>query len=79
VTARAAAILAIVRSTLDTVERLDDPAERDEIFGALRADLAARPSAGLCANDDDELRRLAEDRVAQLVARRPRRASGTVR
>jgi hypothetical protein len=67
----AAAIVAIGRSIRAAVERLDDPTERDEILAALRAEVFAERSAK--PDDEDELRALAEDRVARLVARRPRR------
>lgn len=67
-----AAVLAIIGSALDAVERFD-PAERDEIFGALRADLESRLHGTRRDDDDAELQALADDRVARLVARRPRR------
>jgi hypothetical protein len=73
-TGRTAATLEIFRSILDTVERIDDPAERDEIFGALRADLAARPRAGRRDDDPTDVAAIAADLAAGM--RRSRRKAG---
>lgn len=50
--ATADACIEIFRSTLDRVDRLHDPAERDRIYSALVADLRSRrPVAVSCLSD----------------------------